>query len=204
MYLHGRGFEISHKAGDGVHLFDRRSPKLLSSGMRGKEVLCSKYKDGVFYNGCLSHDILSQKLEPSTSLLADPVRFMTSHYDWVIGLGCLDGSLISASRDKSLKVWNVENSPVIINQNQNAHSEDITLLHENSSEDKLLSADNHGIIKIWGMEEGRLTASTKLNPFKVSDLFFQGDGLTLLVECCEWSSMAIELCRKRELCLWRE
>lgn len=86
--------------------------------------------------------------------------FDPPHYDTVTGLGWADNHLISASKDKILKIWSVDGQ--LVEQKMNAHKDYINVLEQDELCQRLLTADKLGNIKIWEMEDNRLECKVGL------------------------------------------
>lgn len=95
--------------------------------------------------------------------LSDP------HHDIVTGLGIINGLLLSASKDKMLKLWSLDHQkPLLLHQVQKAHKEYINVLKTNSKMTKAVSADNSGNIKLWDVQDEKIYCQSNLASSTVS------------------------------------
>jgi WD40 repeat protein len=119
---------------------------------KNMDVMVSTHRGNVVYNGCRNHYVRRIKISNRSSL----PQLEPPHYDIISGLGWLEGHLISASKDRVLKVWNVDHKPSLVNQYNNTHKDYINFIRENQEQNILLSADNAGEIKFWALKGSTL------------------------------------------------
>ena len=89
------------------------------------------------------------------------------HYDVISGLSWLGEHLISASKDRVIKVWDVgkkEKKPLLINQVFNASKDYIRIIKGNPSEKMIFSADDAGEMKFWNLKGIKLECLGGLTP----------------------------------------
>lgn len=82
------------------------------------------YKDYLYY-GCRSHQIIKQSI---IDLQLEPEPFQAPHFDAVTSLALLEGVLVSGSRDKSLRTWDITSEQCQNVQMEVAHKDWINTL----------------------------------------------------------------------------
>lgn len=117
----------------------------------------------MIYNGCRSHYIRRMKVNSMQSMT--PLE--PPHYDSISGLSWIGEHLISASKDRVIKVWDVgkkEKKPLLVNQVFNANKDYIRILKGNQAENLVFSADDAGEIKFWDLKGTKLECHGGLAP----------------------------------------
>jgi len=100
-------------------------------------------------------------LRPLTSSLTPPggrlIRTLSGHSDSVTALALsADGSVISASWDNTLKVWNLETGSEVFTLS--GHSFWVTAVAL-SADGSVISASNDRTLKVWNLETGEIIVS---------------------------------------------
>ena len=111
---------------------------------KGLDIFSLLITEDTVYSGCRDHKIHRMKLNDLGTLKP----YETSHYDTVTCLALYDNSIISGSRDKSLRIWDQdkdnENKSII-----NAHTDWINCLNTDSFDRCVYSGGKDGKIRVW-------------------------------------------------------
>lgn len=123
-------------------------------------------RGNVIYNGCRNHYIRRIRINAMQSMSPlDP-----PHYDTISGLAWIGDNLISASRDRVLKLWDVgkkDRKPTLQSQVFNSNKSYIRVLRENRDESILFTADDAGEIKFWELVDSKLECVGGVTPSTV-------------------------------------
>ena len=100
--------------------------------------------ENILYYGCRDHKV--HRLRLSDFEILKP--YETAHYDTVTSLALYDGSLVSGSRDKNLRIWN-RDEECEIKTVISAHPEWINCLAADYLQRALYSGGKEGRIRVW-------------------------------------------------------
>ena len=102
----------------------------------------------------------------SLSLKNSVVNQVMFHYD--------GNTVISASADKTIKLWDVRSHQLI--QHYSAHADSVNSISLHPSGNYLLSSSKDSSLKIWDLREGRLLFTLQGHQGPVNDAAFTIDG----------------------------
>lgn len=109
------------------------------------------------------------------------------HYDTISGFCWMGDTLVSASKDKVLKLWDVgkkDKKPTLQSQVANATKSSIRVARENREEALMFTGDDAGEIKFWEMTEGKLDCVGGVTPSTVSQAHQATNSCSRLANNC--------------------
>ncbi|BAY39224.1 WD-40 repeat protein [Nostoc sp. NIES-2111] len=103
-----------------------------------------------------------------------------SHVDavWAVTLSQDGQTLVSASADKTIKVWNLETWKVIATLE--GHTDTVRAIALSSDDQTLISAGGDNTIRIWDLQKFKLKRTIMTNSGPVWSLAISNDGQTLV------------------------
>jgi WD40 repeat protein len=129
------------------------------------------------------------------------VRTLQAHTDSVICLEVLslkEKEVISGSKDKLIKIWNLETG--VCRQNLHGHSSWIWCLKVLVNEERLASGSTDACVKIWNLENGSCMFTLELHTAAILCLEQLGNGFLLSgssdTSIRMWSLNESTMCRK--------
>ena len=139
---------------------------MLCPAEKNQDIMTMTRRGNVIYNGCRNHYIRRIRVNAMQSMTPlDP-----PHYDTISGFSWMAGNLVSASKDRVLKLWEVgkkDKKPTLINQVFNASKDYIKVVRENHDETLMFTADDAGEIKFWELNDLKLECIGGVTPSTV-------------------------------------
>jgi len=112
--------------------------------------------------------------------LTKPCHKFEGHTDWVTGVIHLpDGQrIITCSRDRSLRVWNLQTGEQISHWDDG--NSEIWAIALSVDGKKVVSGSDDGVVRLWGIEIGRVIAKWMGHTDIVSSVWWNGDSERVL------------------------
>jgi len=89
--------------------------------------------------------------------------FSPPHLDAVTSLSIVKDHLVSASRDKILRLWSLDYPNQLRSTSSYAHQDWINATETNVNQDILYSGSKDGTIKVWGVHNKKLRCISDIN-----------------------------------------
>lgn len=140
---------------------------MLCPAEKNQDIMAVTRRGNVIYNGCRSHYIRRIRVNSMQSMT--PLE--PPHYDTISGFSWMGGNLVSASKDRVLKLWDVgkkDKKPSLSNQVFNATKDYIRVIRENLAETLMFTADDAGEVKFWELADNKLECIGGLTPSTVN------------------------------------
>jgi len=115
------------------------------------------YNDLLFF-GCRNHHVYPYNYRSKE--LYSP--FEPPHFDAVSSLTILNDALISGSRDKNLRSWDLNNMGPKFSDVMGAHQDWINALETDQERTLMYSGGKEGIVKVWKVRRERLQCMAQL------------------------------------------
>jgi len=136
----------------GLFVWDLRSLNPLEEKERDQEISSMVTHNGVLYYGNQNHQVRSLKL----SNMEPHVPFEPSHEDPITSLSILNDQLVSSSKDRTMKLWDLNHYILNMRHSWVAPKDYINATESNISQDALYTGSKGGLIRVCNIEDGKI------------------------------------------------
>jgi len=146
-------------ANGAILAWDLRSLNPLEEKEKNQDIFSMMSYNGTLYYGCRNHQVRRVNLMNMESL----APFDPPHFDVVTSLAVVKDYLVSGSRDKNLRLWNLDSCIQNLKNTSYAHQDWVNVIETNLSRSLLYSGSRDGTIKVWGVTNSKLRCLSDIN-----------------------------------------